>query len=172
MATLTTPRLWLSPFTERDWPFFLQLRQNQEVMRFMGEVLDEAAIRRVFADRCREPGIFVIRNAHGTPLGDIGLRVSSKNPHEADVGYALLPQAQGQGYASEALAAICDYGFNQLSLWAINAWVLGDNQGSARLLEKHGFTRTQVLEKAYQLNGEYFDDWVYRREREHALTHE
>lgn len=170
MAIIYTSRLQLSPFNEHDWPFFLQLRQNREVMRFMGEVLDEVALRTVFTERCREPGIFVIRNAQdGTPLGDIGLRISSKNPHEADVGYALVPSAQGKGYASEALAAICDYGFQQLSLWAINAWVLADNQSSAHLLEKHGFTRTQVLEKAYQLNGEYFDDWVYRREN--ALTH-
>ncbi|WP_061284135.1 GNAT family N-acetyltransferase [Kluyvera cryocrescens] len=164
MAILTTARLQLSPFDEHDWSFFLSLRQNPEVMRFMGEVLDEAAIREIFAQRCNEPGIFVIRDQNGTALGDIGLRISHKNPHEADIGYALLPQAQSQGYASEALDALCDYGFHQLSLWAINAWVLGDNHGSARLLEKRGFIRTQVLEKAYQLNGEYFDDWVYRLE--------
>lgn len=169
MATLTTQRLRLSPFNERDWPFFLQLRQNPDVMQFMGEVLDEPAIRAIFALRCNSPAIFVIRDENGTPLGDIGLQISSKNPHEADVGYALLPEAQGQGYASEALGAICDYGFASLGLWAINAWVLGDNQGSARLLEKHGFIRTQVLTKAYRLNGKDYDDWVYRREN--APTH-
>lgn len=166
MVSITTPRLQLSPFNEHDWPFFLQLRQNREVMRFMGEVLDEAAIHTIFKQRCREAGIFVIRDAQGTPLGDIGLRISSRNPHEADVGYALLPTAQGKGYASEALAAICDFGFQQLSLGAINAWVLGDNQHSAHLLEKQGFTRTQVLEKAYLLNGQYYDDWVYRLEKQ------
>lgn len=164
MVTLTTPRLLLTPFNERDWPFFLSLRKNADVMRFMGEVLDEAAIRAVFRLRCEEPNIFVIRDENNVALGDIGLRVSPKNPHEADIGYALLPEAQGKGYASEALTALCDYGFHQLSLWAINAWVLGANQGSSRLLERHGFTRTQVLEKAYLLNGEYYDDWVYRRE--------
>lgn len=105
----------------------------------MGEMLEEAAIRAIFVLRCNSPAIFVIRDENGTPLGDIGLQISSKNPHEADVGYALLPEAQGKGFASEALRAICDYGFQQLGLWAINAWVLGDNQGSARLLEKHGF---------------------------------
>lgn len=164
MVTLKTPRLLLSRFNEQDWPFFLSLRENSDVMRFMGEVLDEVAIRALFIQRCEEPNIFIIRDENGATLGDIGLRVSHKNPHEADVGYALLPEAQGKGYASEALAALCDYGFNQLSLHAINAWVLGVNQGSSRLLEKHGFTRTQVLEKAYVLNGEYYDDWVYRRE--------
>lgn len=97
--------------------------------------------------------------------GDIGLRISAKNPHEADVGYALLPQAQGQGYASEALRAICDYGFTTLGIHAINAWVLGNNLGSSRLLEKHGFVRIQVLENAYHLNGVDYDDWIYRLER-------
>ncbi len=49
---------------------------------------------------------------------------------------------------------------------AINAWVLGENRGSSRLLEKQGFVRTQVLEKAYHLNGVDYDDWIYRLERE------
>lgn len=165
MMTLSTPRLLLSPFTEADWPFFLRLRRDPEVMQFMGELLDEAALRNLFTARCADPGVFVLRDRHHQAIGDIGLRISSKNPHEADVGYALLPEAQGQGYASEALQAICEYGFQQLGVNAINAWVLEDNIGSARLLEKHGFTRIQVLENAYHLNGIDYDDWVYRRER-------
>lgn len=134
-------------------------------MRYMGELLSETALRSVFECRCEDAGVFVLRDSVGTPLGDIGLRISTKNPHEADVGYALLPQAQGQGYASEALRAICDYGFTTLGIHAINAWVLGDNLGSSRLLEKQGFVRIQVLENAYHLNGVDYDDWIYRLER-------
>jgi hypothetical protein len=36
--------------------------------------------------------VFVLRDKFGEALGDIGLRISPKNPHEADVGYALLPR--------------------------------------------------------------------------------
>ncbi|MGG7972874.1 GNAT family N-acetyltransferase [Klebsiella aerogenes] len=165
MTTITTPRLLLSRFTPADWPFFLRLRQDPDVMRYMGEVLSETALRSVFECRCEDAGVFVLRDSVGTPLGDIGLHISTKNPHEADVGYALLPQAQGQGYASEALRAICDYGFTTLGIHAINAWVLGDNLGSSRLLEKQGFVRIQVLENAYHLNGVDYDDWIYRLER-------
>lgn len=94
-------------------------------MRFMGEVLSEEALRSVFVSRCADPGVFVLRDKFGEALGDIGLRISPKNPHEADVGYALLPQAQGKGYASEALRAVCEYGFTTLGVQAINAgcWV-------------------------------------------------
>ncbi len=31
---------------------------------------------------------------------------------------------------------------------------------------EQGFVRTQVLEKAYHLNGVDYDDWIYRLERE------
>ncbi len=106
--------------------------------------------------------VFVLRDKFGEALGDIGLRISPKNPHEADVGYALLPQAQGKGYASEALRAVCEYGFTTTGVQAINARVLGENRGSSRLLEKQGFVRTCVLEKAYHLNGVDYDDWIYR----------
>ncbi len=167
MITLTTPRLLLSSFNESDWPFFLRLRQDPQVMRYMGDVLSERALRTVFNARCADAGVFVLRDRGGEPVGDIGLRISSKNPHEADVGYALLPGAQGKGYASEALSAICQYGFSELGVNAINAWVLGENRSSSRLLEKQGFVRIQVLENAYHLNGVDYDDWVYRLERPH-----
>ena len=58
-----------------------------------------------------------------------------------------------------------DYAFTQTHVTALNAWVLAANQGSVRLLEKLGFTRTQVLEKGYTINGVDYDDWAYRLEK-------
>ncbi len=75
-----------------------------------------------------------------------------------------MPVAQGKGIASEALRAVCDYAFNKTSVKAINAYVLADNGGSVRVLEKAGFVRTKVLEKAYEIDGVRYDDWVYRLE--------
>ena len=61
---------------------------------------------------------------------------------------------------------MCDYAFNQTGVKAINAFVLADNGGSVRVLEKAGFVRTQVLEKAYETDGIAYDDWVFRLERD------
>jgi hypothetical protein len=64
MTTITTPRLSLTRFVTDDWPFFLRLRQDPQVMRFMGEVLSEEALRSVFASRCADPGcLFCAINA-------------------------------------------------------------------------------------------------------------
>ncbi|WP_446029757.1 GNAT family N-acetyltransferase [Lelliottia amnigena] len=165
MATITTPRLLLTPFEPSDWAFFRSLREDRDIMRFMASIASEKETRRVFAARLTAQHTFVIR-AHDddTPLGDIGLQVNTQFREEADIGYTVIPQAQGRGIASEALRAVCDYAFNLVGVKAVNAYVLADNVGSVRVLEKTGFVRTQVLEKAYEIDGVKFDDWVYRLE--------
>lgn len=163
---LTTPRLVLSRFDESFWPFYLRMRLDPDVMRYMGEILSEAETRQRFEAHRATPGVFMIHDRQGTPCGDIGIRISALYPDEADIGYALASQAQGKGIASEALEVLCEYAFQACHLRALNAWVLAENTGSSALLEKHGFRRVQVLEKAFQINGVLYDDWVYRLERE------
>lgn len=165
MATIITPRLRLTPFEPFDWAFFRRLREDRTIMRYMASIAPEKETRRVFAARLTAPHTFIIR-AHNddTPLGDIGLQISTQNREEADIGYTVVPAAQGKGIASEALRAVCEYAFNQTGVKAINAYVLADNSGSVRVLEKAGFVRTQVLEKAYEIDGVRYDDWAYRLE--------
>ncbi|WP_437887141.1 GNAT family N-acetyltransferase [Phytobacter sp. V91] len=163
---LSTPRLTLSPFSEADWPFFLAMRQSPDVMRYMGEIATEQDIRTLFNMHLHDQHSFVIRDRAGEALGDIGLHISTEHPQEADVGYSIAPFAQGKGFASEALAAIQDYAFGHTSITALNAWVLADNHGSVRVVEKLGFVRVQMLEKAFTINSVDYDDWVYRLEKE------
>ncbi|STV77199.1 N-acetyltransferase GCN5 [Klebsiella pneumoniae subsp. rhinoscleromatis] len=62
MTTITTPRLSLTRFVTDDWPFFLRLRQDPQVMRFMGEVLSEEALRsRLRQSLCRSRGVCIAR---------------------------------------------------------------------------------------------------------------
>lgn len=137
MAIITTPRLILSPFQPTDWPFFLRLRENPDIMRFMGTISPIKETRLLFARRLNAPHTFVIRQHHDTtPLGDIGLQISHHFPQEADIGYCIISRAQGKGIASEAVRAVCDYAFEHAGVMAINAWVLADNKGSVRILEK------------------------------------
>lgn len=161
MPDIITSRLTLSPLSEADWPCFLALRTDPLVTRYMGEQLSEEAIRLKFTSRL-SGNVFIVSDSQGVALGDVGLQISSANPQEADIGYALLPQAQGKGFAQEAVSAVCEYGFSSLGLSAVNAWVLAENAGSVRLLEKLGFVREQVLEKAFEMNGVLYDDWVFR----------
>ncbi|MFW0765193.1 GNAT family N-acetyltransferase [Trabulsiella odontotermitis] len=166
MATITTTRLILSPFQTTDWNFFRVLREDPSVMRYIASIAPEKDNRLLFATRLNAPHTFVVRtHADPTALGDIGLKISPQYREEADIGYMFIPQAQGKGIASEAVRALCEYAFTQAGVKALNAWVLADNTGSVRVLEKCGFVRTQMLEKAYEIDGVHYDDWAYRLEK-------
>ncbi len=78
-------------------------------------------LRSVFVSRCADPGVFVLRDKFGEALGDIGLRISPKNPHEADVGYALLPQAQGKAMPAKRCGRSASMVSPPLGVQAINA---------------------------------------------------
>lgn len=55
MPTLVTPRLICTPITPQDWPFFLALQQDQQVMRYVAEDRPQEAIREAFESRL--PGL-------------------------------------------------------------------------------------------------------------------
>lgn len=66
-------------------------------MRYMGNIAPAKDTRLLFARRLAAQHTFVIREHNSpTPLGDIGLQISHLYPQEADLGYAIMPQAQGK----------------------------------------------------------------------------
>jgi RimJ/RimL family protein N-acetyltransferase len=75
-----------------------------------------------------------------------------------DLGYRLLPQYWGCGYASEAAEASLRYGFEVLQLPVIHATVMRENRASCRVLEKVGLVRTAEFTEAY--GGEWY--WYER----------
>lgn len=167
MAIISTPRLTLSLFKFSDWSFFQRLRECPEVMRYMGDIAPAKDTRLLFARRLAAQHTFVIREHNkSTPLGDIGLQISHLYPHEADLGYAILPEAQGKGIASEAVTAVCQYAFERTAVTAINAYALAENKGSVRILEKRGLCVRRYWKKAYEIDGIAYDDWVFRLERD------
>lgn len=58
------------------------------------------------------------------------------------LGYMLMPEHWGQGYATEASATAIDYAFATRDLTRILADVWEDNAASAKVLEKLGFAET------------------------------
>jgi RimJ/RimL family protein N-acetyltransferase len=75
---------------------------------------------------------------------------------DADLGFALLPEYRGQGYALEAAGAVLEHARTALGIGRLAAIVDPDNVGSIRLLKKLGFRRA----------GEYCAD---RSPRAHEL---
>ena len=89
-------------------------------------------------------------------IGTIGFNLWSPAHKRAEIGYEIHPDFWRTGYTSEALAAIVNYGFNELALTRIGAVVFIENNASNQLLLKSGFEKEGILRKyIYQNNIAY-----------------
>jgi RimJ/RimL family protein N-acetyltransferase len=167
MPVLTTPRLTCSPVKEQDWPFYLSLQQNPDVMRYIADKRPIAVIREAFEPRLQkwEPGsahwlcLIVRETASQTLLGATGY-IHRENDC-AEVGFIFAPEAQGKGYGYESLRAVCDFAFEQGGIRRLTATVTVGNLASRNLLEKAGFILEGELRENYWLSGRWHNDWIF-----------
>ncbi len=82
---------------------------------------------------------------------------------KAEIGYGLLQDHWGQGYASEAVGRIVQFGFEQLKLHRIFGLVVPGNTASENILKNLGFSEEGVLEDNEYARGQYFDMAVFAR---------
>ncbi len=75
----------------------------------------------------------------------------------AEVGYIIIPEAWGEGHATEAVRLLCEYAFSERRLNKVVSSVYETNPASARVLEKVGFRREVVLRREAFLDAEYVD---------------
>jgi aminoglycoside 6'-N-acetyltransferase len=79
-------------------------------------------------------------------VGDVGVCVDREDPTVLLVGYTMDPAAQGNGYATEAVAALVDYAFDVLSADVVRAYADAGNAASVRVADKAGLTIVERFE--------------------------
>lgn len=82
--------------------------------------------------------IWMIELKDGTHIGELCFKGLSENG-VAEIGYGIMEEYQGFGYATEAVSAIVDWALNQPDAMCIIAEVEEANTASQRVLEKSGF---------------------------------
>jgi RimJ/RimL family protein N-acetyltransferase len=147
-SALSTPRLRLSPFTLDDAPFVLELVNDPDWLRYIGDRnvrgLEDARryLREGPIASYARNGFGLLRVALATtaePVGMCGMVRRDTLPGP-DLGFAFLPRYRGHGYAREAVDAVLADARERLRLDRILAITTPDNAGSIALLEKAGFT--------------------------------
>nr|WP_288355677.1 GNAT family N-acetyltransferase [uncultured Pseudomonas sp.] len=102
------------------------------------------------------------------PVGVTGLKLESENSSTAEVGYMLLERYQGNGYGSESLQTVMNFARNVLGLHTLKGVVTEGNSASCRMLEKCRFVFEQRKPDACIINGQLFDDRLYRCDLAHS----
>jgi RimJ/RimL family protein N-acetyltransferase len=77
--------------------------------------------------------------AGGAVIGDIGTHGPVDEAGRVEIGYGLAAPSRGQGYGSEAVAAVTEWLLSQPGVREVRAHTLTDNAPSRRVLEKAGF---------------------------------
>ncbi len=93
-------------------------------------------------------------------LGDLAVHLSWES-RTAEVGYTFAKENWGRGYATEALAAMVEYLFDDVGVTRVCGMLHPDNPASAMVLERTGLVFEGHTRLSFWLGGDVSDDWIY-----------
>ena len=98
-------------------------------------------------------------------IGWISLRVNDRTPHIGEIGYSLVEEARGHGYATEALSATIDEAFSAGELEEMQACCVPENLPSRGVLNRTGFAEERTIRGGAVIRGRHVDVVLYRMTR-------
>ncbi|TRZ44408.1 GNAT family N-acetyltransferase [Robertkochia solimangrovi] len=147
IVSLETERLIMRPTSHDDEAFLLELMNSPKFLQYIGDrnlkTIEEVSAYidskfRAQYDRLGFSNFTLIRKADGIKIGSCGL-YDREGLDGLDLGYALLPNFEGSGFAYEAARALSKVAYQQLGIELLLAITTKDNKASQKLLEKLGF---------------------------------
>lgn len=102
-----------------------------------------------------------IHKAENKIIGNGGFKGLADENGMVEIGYAISPQFENQGLATEAARGMIDYAFSWSNVKMVDAHTLAEENASVRVLQKCGMTR--IAEKHDAEDG---DIWQWRILRE------
>ena len=149
--------MFLRPSERGDVPHFVRWFNDAEVLHNlamhapMSDAAETAWFDRMLAAQGSSDYHFVIcLLADARPIGTIGLHGLDLQNGIAEFGIAIGEKGEwNKGYGTDALRAICDFGFGELRLERIGLHVYAGNDRARRSYEKAGFTFEGTLRRAH-----------------------
>jgi RimJ/RimL family protein N-acetyltransferase len=168
---LLTDRLLLRPFRDDDLDAFHSIQRRPDVVRYLyweprtreessemlGRLILQVAIEKE-GDRLH---LAAELRATSEMIGQFTLFFASLEHRQGEVGFAIHPDHQGHGYATEAARVMLRLGFEELGLHRIIGSCDARNTSSARLMERVGMRREAHLVENEFTKGEWTDELVY-----------
>lgn len=155
---LATERLKLRALELSDLDDLYEYASDPEIDRYVPwehyQNIDEARVNlNEFLEEYEKDGLGAWGIEHRTDQKLIGI-INTSIPHRinrrVEVGYTIARPYWGQGFATEALRAVIQFGFEKMELARMEAVVLPENVASARVLEKAGMQFEGILH-SYQV---------------------
>lgn len=145
IPTLRTRRLVLRPMVEADFPAYRDLMASPR-SSYMGGPFDQARAWGLFCHDVAcwtlfgHGGLMIDVAATGECVGQVGINHGPLFP-EKELGWLLYDGFEGQGYVTEAAAALRDWAFAVLSLPSLVSYFDPANTRSIAVAERLGAVR-------------------------------
>lgn len=143
MIGLTTERLHFRQWQTTDYPLFSNFYTQKENAQFVGGIKGPEDSWRLMATYI---GHYILKGysylaveekSTERLIGTIGLWNSDPWP-EKELGYWLLPEAQGKGFGIEAGIAVRDYALQTLHFDSLVSYIDPANEASVQLAMRLG----------------------------------
>lgn len=154
MVKLESARLIIRPMSIVDAAFMLELMNTSGWLGCIGDrnVKDRTAasnyIRTRIIPSYHTYGfglyLFLLKDKN-IPIGICGL-VKREGLHFPDLGFAILPQFEKQGYTSEACQTILEYAENTLQIPTVYGITTPSNIAAIKVLEKQGLSFQKTVQ--------------------------
>ena len=176
---MNTKRLSLRLITTEDARFLYELMNTKKWHQFIGDRgIDSVEAARSYIDQRMDADLeskgfinhVMVERETGTAVGTCSLH-NREGVDGIDIGYALLHEFEGVGYASEGAEAMITLAFEKHRQPKVSAITISENSSSCRLLEKLGFTYAGLIRlpnsheevKRYVLKKKDWDQYLNRR---------
>jgi RimJ/RimL family protein N-acetyltransferase len=166
---VSTARLTLRRARADDADAVLSYRSRPPVSDWWGDPPEDFSARFIAPERL---DLSLVLEREGRIIGDLAVRFADAwapatlaqqaRGVEAALGWALRPEEQGHGYATEAVEAVLRICFEDLALRRVVATCFAANTASYRLMERVGMRReAHTVEAALHPSGEWMDGYTY-----------
>jgi len=141
-----TERLILQPMSVDDKEFIFELYNRPKFIKYIGErgikTLSDAEnyiLNRFLPqfDKLGYGNYLVVTKDKGDKIGGVGI-FEREGLDVVDIGFSLLEEFEGKGYAYEAAQKVKSIGMDDFGLKKISAITSKDNFSSQKLIEKLG----------------------------------
>jgi ribosomal-protein-alanine N-acetyltransferase len=165
LPTIRGELVYLRPAEREDIDLFVRWFADEETTRYLAnrapfsKAMEEKWFESMLAEQGKRGYHFVIcLLADDRAIGTTGFHHVNQEDGNAAFGIIVGEKAEwSKGYGTDALRAICDFGFGQLRLERIELDVYEPNRRAQRSYEKAGFVTEGTLRHAHFSDGKFHD---------------
>jgi ribosomal-protein-alanine N-acetyltransferase len=171
LLRIETPRLILEPITACHASEMALLLGDARLYKFLPsdppDVAVLAKLYEMWEARCSPDGNELWLNWVGRRretkdvVGHFQAGVESDS--SASIAYTVGVEHQRQGFATEAMTAVCEFLVHSLEVHTIRAWIDTRNEASIHLVQRLGLHKAQFIEDADVFKGSSSHEYVFER---------